>query len=147
MIIIKKASKKDSQILAQIFSVLYSQKIKSEYKIKSSLVKKTKEYYLCSTGKRPVGAISLKFNNKQCELETIAVRQKGKGYGSRLLQFAENSAVERGCQKIWCHSLEQHKVKGFYLKCGWEEEEYIVNYYPGKNSFTFSKILGQIVTK
>ena len=147
MIIIKKASEKNSQVLAQIFSVLYSEEIKSEDKIKSNLINGTKEYYLCFVGKRPVGAISLKFDDKQCELEGIAVRQKEKGYGLRLLQFAENFARARGCEKIWCHSLEQHKVKGFYLKCGWKEEKYIINYYPGKNSFTFSKILSRAMTK
>lgn len=141
MIIIKKADEKESQILAQIFSVLYSEKLKSEEKIRTNIINGTNEYYIGLIDNIPIGAISLKFDGNQCELKAIVVKDKGRGHGSKLLAFAEDKAKEKQCTKIWCTSLVQHRVKDFYLKHGWIVEDLIKNFYPGKNSFKFSKSL------
>jgi N-acetylglutamate synthase-like GNAT family acetyltransferase len=141
MMTIKKAIEKNSQILAQIFSVLYSKEIKSEGKIKQNIIGGKKEYYIGFLDNQPIGALSLKFGDKQCELEAIVVKDKGRGHGSQLLKFAEDLAKKRKCNKIWCLSLVQHGVKDFYKKHGWVEEDFIRDLHPGEDCFKFSKHL------
>ena len=141
MINIKHANEGDNQILAQIFRVLFSEELKSEEKIRKNIKNGKMKYYLGFVDTRPIGAITLKFDKSECELKAIAVNEKGKGYGTELLSFAENVAKEDQCTKIWCTSLVQHGVKDFYLKHGWLLEKFIKDFYPGKDSCKFSKSL------
>jgi len=141
MLMIKKASEKDSLLLAQIFEPLHGEDFKSEEKIRTNITNGSDEYYLGLMENRPVGAIMLRFEGNQCDLCAIVVKDKGKGYGAELLQFAEDLAIERGCVRIWCFSLVQHGADGFYKKHGWKEEELIKDFCPGLDCFKFSKSL------
>ena len=115
--------------------------ILSGVEIRKNIISGKREYYIGYIENQPVGAITLKFDDNQCELKAITTKDKGKGYGSKLLTIAEDVAKEKQCTKIWCTSLVQHGVKDFYLKHGWILEKFIKDFYPGKDSCKFSKSL------
>ncbi|UCC91994.1 MAG: GNAT family N-acetyltransferase [Candidatus Aenigmatarchaeota archaeon] len=141
MLTIKRATERDSKIIAEIFTGLYTEELIKEEKIKNNIINVEREYYISFIGKKPVGVICLRFYGKQCELVGISVTEKRKGYGYKLLKFAEKLARDKGCKKIWCYSLELHGAQDFYKKYGWKEVDYVIDYFPGKNCYKFSKKL------
>jgi RimJ/RimL family protein N-acetyltransferase len=49
------------------------------------------------------------------------VREKGKGYGSKLLKAIENVAREKGLRKVWARVLKNnHKAIRAFLKNGYK---------------------------
>ncbi len=96
-----------------------------------------KEYYILEN----TGAIELEFTNDKCELVAIAVNPKRKGYGSKLLHFAEELSKRKGCKTIWCYTLDINNATEFYIKKGWKEEKHIPEFFDGHGCFKFSKVL------
>ncbi|MFH1377082.1 MAG: GNAT family N-acetyltransferase [Candidatus Woesearchaeota archaeon] len=142
--IIQKAIDSDSEVLKQLFSILYKPELKwTKEKISKKIKSKEKEYYLVLDKKEVLGAFGIKFEDFEAKFGPLAVKpefQKNK-IGSKLLRFAEELTKEKGLKKIWCHSLEIYNAENFYKKNGWKEEEFIKNFWDGQNCFVFSKII------
>jgi GNAT superfamily N-acetyltransferase len=141
---IAKASKEDSKTLESIFSILYRPKPKwSNNTITRNMDREDYKYFILTENEEPLGAISLRFEGYDCELEAIAVDEKnqGKGYGSELVRFTEGLAKGRGFHKVWCYSLEIYEAEGFYEKHGWKKEGFVPEVIDGHGCFKFSKRL------
>lgn len=121
---IKQATLENVKEISEILRVLVGSKQRwSKKSISSEMQIEYKNYYLILNKNRPIGAIVLDFNNGNCQLEAIAVKEKQNGNGSKLLTFAEELALQKGCQQIWCYSLLPYNAKVFYEKNGWIEAE------------------------
>jgi len=138
----RKAKKEDSEVLGKLFSILYKPELKwSEGKIKEKILKREKEYYLLIKEDLIVGALGLKFNNQVCKLGPIVIIKKfqKKGFGSKLIEFAEKLSKQKKCKKIWCYSLERYKVGDFYKENHWKQEKFIKNFWNNQNCYIYSK--------
>ncbi len=99
--------------------------------------------YIALEDNEVVGAFGIKFDDSNAKFGPLVVRTKyhQKGIGSKLLNFAEELARERGLNRIWCHSLKRYNVANFYQNNGWEEEEFIQDFWDGQNCFIYAKKL------
>ena len=135
------AKEENGQTLTNLFKVLYKPESRwSEQVIRQNIQKGKYEYWIIFDDE-PVGVISLKFPDSTCEVEAIAVSDPWKGYGSKLIEFAEELAKKRGCETIWCHSLELYQAGKFYKKLGWLEEYFMPDYWDGQHCYKYSKSL------
>ncbi|MFS0821851.1 GNAT family N-acetyltransferase [Bacillus sp. 1P02SD] len=68
-----------------------------------------------------ISVISLFINHQEAQFRKFATLQheQGKGYGSRLLEFVINEAMNQDLNRIWCNA-RQKKID-FYKKFGLQE--------------------------
>jgi predicted GNAT family N-acyltransferase len=68
----------------------------------------------------PVAAGRIRFLGEFAKLERLAVRKewRGRGYGSRLIEFMMQTARDRGFGKVKLHA--QLTTKGFYARHGFQ---------------------------
>ncbi|MGG3891786.1 GNAT family N-acetyltransferase [Metabacillus fastidiosus] len=71
-----------------------------------------------------ISIISLFIDNEECQFRKFATIQKeqGKGYGSKLLDYALKEMKDRGVKKIWCNARKDKT--DFYKKFGLKESEH-----------------------
>lgn len=74
-----------------------------------------------------ISVISLFINNEVCQFRKFATLQteQGKGYGSTLLDYVMNEAMDCGVKRIWCNA-RKNKL-GFYKKFGLQDTNYSFN--------------------
>lgn len=77
-----------------------------------------------------------------CEIQFLWVADelRGRGYGSRLLQAAEQEARERGCQVIILSSYS-FQAPGFYRQRGYSQAGQIDGCPPTHTNYYFKKTL------
>jgi GNAT superfamily N-acetyltransferase len=139
---IRKCTIVDTQILKELFSVLYKPEMKwNERNIYEDIQSGKKTYYLALKKNEAVGAFGIKFSNSDAKFGPLAVKRayQGKGVGSELLRFAEKLTKKRGLIRIWCHSLERYNAANFYQKNCWKEEDFIRDFLDRQNCFIYAK--------
>lgn len=57
--------------------------------------------FLAYEGDAVVGLLTLRYENKECEVITLDAIVQGKGIGATLLAEAKKEAQERGCKRMW----------------------------------------------
>lgn len=141
---IQKGIINDASALEQVFSVLYKPELKwAEEKLRREIQTGEKDYYLALEDNETVGAFGIKLNGSSAKFGPLAVRKtyQQRGIGSKLLNFAEELAKQRGLSLIWCHSLERYNAANFYQNNGWEEITLIRDFWGGQNCFVYAKEL------
>lgn len=75
-------------------------------------------HYGLFLGDTLVSVVSIFITNDECQFRKFATiqQEQGKGYGSKLLNYALKEVESMGVRKIWCNARE-NKVK-FYHKFG-----------------------------
>lgn len=93
------------------------------------------EYFTLEDGDQMVGIVSLRHTAKKIHIETLAVKKRfaGRGYGTKLVEFAKQFAKGKGFSKLYSYSFHQYRIKDFYLKKGFmlldQEGDYRGNKY------------------
>jgi GNAT superfamily N-acetyltransferase len=67
---------------------------------------------------------------------------RGTGLGRRLMNQAEEEAVQRGCHGVWLDTFS-FQARGFYERLGYVVFGSIENYPPGQSRFFLKKTLGE----
>jgi predicted GNAT family N-acyltransferase len=79
------------------------------------------EHYLLIADNRPIATARVRYSDiDTAKIERVAVTRtsRGKGLGSRIMNFIESSLVERGCRQAVLDS--QIGALGFYEKLGYK---------------------------
>jgi GNAT superfamily N-acetyltransferase len=74
------------------------------------------------------------------ELLSVPEQARGQGMGSKLMQMAEELALEKGCVGVWLDTFD-FQAPEFYIKHGYTELGQIVDYPPGHKRHFFQKRL------
>ncbi|KPY83885.1 GNAT family N-acetyltransferase [Pseudomonas syringae pv. tagetis] len=74
------------------------------------------------------------------ELLVVPEQTRGQGMGSRLMQMAEDLAIEKGCAGIWLDTFD-FQAPEFYRRHGYTKFGQIDDYPPGNKRFFFQKRL------
>lgn len=75
--------------------------------------------FLACEGDAVVGLLTLRFENKQCEVITLDAFVQGKGIGGSLLAEAKQEAQARGCRRLWLITSNNNVAAfAFYQKQG-----------------------------
>lgn len=74
------------------------------------------------------------------ELLAIPEQSRGQGTGSRLMEMAENTALERGCVGIWLDTFD-FQAPAFYERHGFTEFGHLDNFPPQHKRLFFQKRL------
>lgn len=74
------------------------------------------------------------------ELLVVPEQTRGQGTGSRLMQMAEDLAIEKGCVGMWLDTFD-FQAPDFYRSHGFSEFAQIDDYPPGHKRFFFQKRL------
>ncbi|MBC3957764.1 MULTISPECIES: GNAT family N-acetyltransferase [Pseudomonas] len=74
------------------------------------------------------------------ELLVVPEQTRGQGTGSRLMQMAEELAIDKGCVGIWLDTFD-FQAPDFYRRHGYTEFGQIDDYPPGHTRFFFQKRL------
>ncbi|WP_032610362.1 GNAT family N-acetyltransferase [Pseudomonas syringae] len=74
------------------------------------------------------------------ELLVVPEQTRGQGTGSRLMQMAEELAIDKGCVGIWLDTFD-FQAPDFYRRHGYTEFGQIGDYPPGHTRFFFQKRL------
>lgn len=70
-------------------------------------------------GGRPVGLLTFRFENDECEVITLDSFLEGQGVGSTLLNAVRDRAVSEGCHRLWLITTNDNlRALGFYQKWG-----------------------------
>ncbi len=139
---IRQATLEDVPIISDIFEVLETgKKMWSRNKLRNGIIDEKREYYLLIEKNNPVGAISLDFITGDCEVEAIAIRKKGRGYGSNLLNYSVQLAKDKKCEIIWCYTMDYYNARGFYESNNWKEVECEFDKIRGNKILKFAKKL------
>ena len=133
---IRKAKKSDLKKISEIFRIEYSKNPYNE-KWGSKALTKTKEYYknnfiyVIESEKEIIGFVIfstyLWYDNKRGLIDEIVVSAgyRGKGYGKKLLKFAENFLKKKGIRTLNLFSLKKSSAFRFYKKQGFKEEDFV----------------------
>lgn len=80
-------------------------------------------------------------------LQLIAIRSdhQGKGRGGKLMRYVEETLKARGGRMLLVETLASFdRTRAFYIKCGYEEEARIRDFYTaGADKIVFRKILNK----
>lgn len=139
-----KCTGNDALTLEKLFSVLYKPELKwNEDIIGQEIENSDKFYYLVLDDENIVGGFGIKFNMDSGKFGSIVINEpvRNKGIGSQVLAFAEKLVKDRGFKKIWCYSLEKYRAGDFYKKNGWQEQEFIADFWDGQNCSVYVKYL------
>lgn len=68
----------------------------------------------------------------------VAAEHRGKGQGRRLLEAAEQMAIERGCTGSWLGTFD-FQARGFYEAHGYEVFAELPGYPPGRTHYHLRK--------
>lgn len=74
------------------------------------------------------------------ELLAIPEQSRGQGTGSRLMEMAESTALERGCVGIWLDTFD-FQAPAFYERHGFTEFGHLDNFPPQHKRLFFQKRL------
>lgn len=74
------------------------------------------------------------------ELLAVPEQARGQGFGSKLMQMAEELAREKECVGIWLDTFD-FQAPEFYKKLGYSELGQIADYPPGHKRLFFQKRL------
>lgn len=67
----------------------------------------------------PIGLITYKINNNECEIVSLDSIIEGIGVGSALLEGVKSKATEKGCKRLWIiTSNDNTRALRFYQKKG-----------------------------
>ena len=70
-------------------------------------------------GGRPVGLLTFRMENRECEVVTLDSFLEGQGVGSTLLNAARDRALSQGCRRLWLITTNDNlRALGFYQKWG-----------------------------
>ena len=70
-------------------------------------------------GGRPVGLLTFRFENGECEVVTLDSFLEGQGVGSTLLNAVRDRATSEGCHRLWLITTNDNlRALGFYQKWG-----------------------------
>ena len=72
----------------------------------------------------------------------IDERLRGQGYGSALMEIAENEAVRRGCPRVFLETLSFQALP-FYEKCGYTVFSRLPDFPPGGARYALTKNLSR----
>lgn len=67
---------------------------------------------------------------------------RGTGLGRRMMNQAEEEAVQRGCHGVWLDTFS-FQARGFYERLGYTVFGSIEDYPPGQSRFFLRKTLGE----
>lgn len=110
----------------------------------------SKDFWLTYQDSQPVAIAYCapeKMTQGTCNLLLIAVHPdyQGKGYGTSILHYIEQLLAERGERLLLVEtsSLDNfERSRAFYLKCGYETEARIREFYQsGEDKIVFRKLL------
>lgn len=90
------------------------------------------EILVAKRGLSNIGLIGLSLGIDECKVELLAVcmEMQGQGYGTRLLNSAEQISRTRGIYKMTLKTqLTNHSARAFYKKCGYEEISHYFLYH------------------
>lgn len=79
-------------------------------------------------------------NTLHAKLLWVDDLSRGKGYGKKIMQYAETKAIERGCVIAFVDTAS-YQAPEFYLSCGYQEVSRITGYYAGHDRIFFKKDL------
>lgn len=88
-----------------------------------------------------VGATYLGWLQVQAVWVSDALR--GRGYGTILMQEAEQEAVRRGCPRVFLETLSFQALP-FYEKCGYQVFSRLADFPPGGARYALTKQLGNL---
>jgi ribosomal protein S18 acetylase RimI-like enzyme len=75
---------------------------------------------------KPIGLITYKITNDECEITSLNSIEEGVGIGTNLLSRLEETAKQAGCTRIWVITTNDNlRALGFYQKRGY----YLVTIY------------------
>ena len=70
-------------------------------------------------GGRPVGLLTFRFENGECEVVTLDSFLEGQGVGSALLNAARDRVISEGCSRLWLITTNDNlRALRFYQKWG-----------------------------
>lgn len=124
--------------------------------LENELIDQGSEYYFLEKNNLPIGYLKVRFDNfaenklageHSAELQRIYVLtcEKGKGYGKKMLNFAEEIARKNGFKLLWLGVWEKNEAAiGFYKKCGYEKFAAHDFWYGTdlQNDFMLRKVIG-----
>jgi ribosomal protein S18 acetylase RimI-like enzyme len=76
----------------------------------------------------------------QIQAVWVSEALRGKGYGSRIMQQAENEARERDCPRVFLETLSFQALP-FYEKIGYKVVSQIADFPPGGTRYALTKML------
>lgn len=76
----------------------------------------------------------------QIQVVWVSDQLRGNGYGSQLMQLAEDRARERGCPRVFLETLSFQALP-FYEKLGYQVASQIADFPPGGTRYALTKIL------
>ena len=131
------AKKKDNKYVSNIFKILDTKNyFFSNIKDINRYIRE-KNCYTALQNNKIIGAMVLRFEEKNCELFLLS--SKKKGVGSTLVNFAIQKCAKDNIPKIWCYSLARYKVKGFYKKMGFKELFLLKKQFNGEDCYFFGR--------
>lgn len=100
------------------------------------------EYFVAEVDGKTVGILSLRQRGPKMYIETLAVlpeyrRQK---IGTKLVEFAKNTAKEKGLARVCACSFLEYKIGDFYLNQGFSLAEKPGNYNGHKYHIFISSV-------
>lgn len=90
-------------------------------------------YFIIKEDNQIYGAICLLLTEKECCVETIAVKENNQrsGIGRQLINFAKAYAKNKGKSKLKVESFCEYNADKFYENCGFVKEQEI-GYYQSR---------------
>lgn len=69
----------------------------------------------------PVGLLTYRIADGECEAVTVDAYEPGRGIGTALLQAVADLARSRGCRRAWVLTTNDNlPALRFYQRCGWD---------------------------
>jgi ribosomal protein S18 acetylase RimI-like enzyme len=92
--------------------------------------------FVAFKGKEPVGLLTYRIEEKDCEIVTIDSTAKGQGIGTALIEAVKERAKDKGYRRIWLITTNDNlDALGFYQRRGF----HLIALYP--NALEVSKKL------
>ncbi|KJH69910.1 GNAT family N-acetyltransferase [Aliterella atlantica] len=110
----------------------------------------TAPFWITDDDREPVGVAYCepeRMTDSTWNLQLIAIHpnRQGQGRGRKLLHYVEQALMVRGGRMLLVETSglpELERTRGFYLKCGYEEEARIRDFYAtGDDKVVFRKVL------
>lgn len=76
--------------------------------------------FVAEAGGEPIGLVTYRLEEEQCEVVTLNSLREGIGVGSALLDAVRTAASQAGCRRMWLITTNDnlHALR-FYQKRGW----------------------------
>ncbi len=98
-------------------------------------------YFVAVSNGNILGALALDKDADTYEIYALAVKEKKKGVGKALIDFAVKKCRKEGIKKLWTMSSAHYGAAGFYRAMGFDEELLMKRHYHGQDCYYFGKLV------